>query len=161
MSLRHWLLAFRAQHEEARAGKLSAEGWAAYRSARDELATAMLAAQRAALRPGEVPRQQLRVARAMQADLEWSVDKVRAVTLDLSSGGFAVLLARPPPKQEEIRVQLRMSGGEPVSARARLAGVQQQPSAVRVALAFSEISAADRDRLELLVFDTVIQQLKL
>jgi hypothetical protein len=160
MSLRDWLLAFKAQHEEARSGRLSAEGWAAYRAARDELARAMLAAQRAALRPGEVPRQQLRVARAMQADLEWSIDKVRAVTLDVSSGGIAVLLSRAPPKDEEIRVQLKVPGGEPVKARARLAGVQQQPSNVRVALAFSEISDADRDRIELAVFDTVIQQLK-
>ena len=161
MSLRDWLLAFRAQHELARAGTLSPDGWAAYRAARDELARAMLAAQRAALRPGESPRRQLRVARAVQAELEWSVDKLRAVTLDLSSGGMAVLLAKPPPREEEIRVQLRVPGGDPIRARARLAGVQQQPASVRVALAFTEISDADRDRVELLVFDTVLQQLSL
>jgi len=159
MSLREWLVAFKSQHEQARAGTLSADGWAAYRAGRDELARAMLAAQRAALRPGETPRQALRVARALQADLEWSVDKVRAVTLDLSSGGCAVLLAKPPPKSEEIRVQLKVPGGDPVVGRARVAGVQLQPSNVRVALAFSDLSAADRDRLEFLVFDTVIRQL--
>ena len=64
MSLREWLGQFKAQHEQARAGRLSPEGWAAYRAGRDELARALLAAQRASLRAGEVPRQALRVARA-------------------------------------------------------------------------------------------------
>jgi hypothetical protein len=159
MGLRNWLVAFKAEHERARAGTLSPEDWTAYRAARDELARALLSSQRATLRPGETPRRALRVARALQAELEWSLDKLKAVTLDVSSGGFAVLLAKPPPKEEDIRVQLRIPGGEPLSARARVAGVQVQPTSVRVAFSFTELAEADRDRIEFLVFDTVLRQL--
>jgi len=161
MSLKEWVAGFRAQHEQARAGGLSKDGWAAYRAGRDELARALLAAQRASLRPGEVPRQALRVARALQADLEWTTDKVRAVTLDVSTGGFAVLLAKAPPKDEDVRVQLRIPGGDLLSAQARVVGVQVQAAAVRVAFSFNRIADADRDRIEFLVFDTVLGQLSI
>jgi len=159
MNLKAWVAHFRSLHEKARAGTLTEAGWAEYRAGRDELARAMLAAQRAGLRPGETPRQALRVARALQADLEWTTDKVRAVTLDVSTGGFAVLLAKPPPRDEAVRVTLRIPGGEVVGAEARVAGVQVQPAAVRVALAFSRIADSERERLELLVFDTVLGHL--
>ncbi|HTP51733.1 MAG TPA: PilZ domain-containing protein [Anaeromyxobacteraceae bacterium] len=161
MSLRDWIAAFRAQHEQARTGTLSKEGWEAYRAGRDELARALLGAQRASLRPGETPRQALRVARALQADLDWTTDKVRAVTLDVSTGGFAVLLAKAPPKGEEVKVQLRIPGGDALSGEARVAGIQVQPKAVRVAFAFTRLAEADRDRVEFLVFDTVLGQLSI
>jgi len=159
MSLKDWLAHFKAQHDHARAGDLPPDGWAAYRAGREELARALLAAQRASLRPGETPRQALRVARALQADLEWTTDKVRAVTLDISTGGFAVLLAKAPPAAEEVKVQLRIPGGEQLAAQARVAGAQAQATAVRVAFAFQRISEADREKLEFLVFDTVLAQL--
>ncbi|HVP67829.1 MAG TPA: PilZ domain-containing protein [Anaeromyxobacteraceae bacterium] len=159
MSLREWVAHFKALHEKARTGALNEAGWSEYRAGRDELARAMLAAQRAALRPGETPRRALRVARALQADLEWSLDKVRAVTLDISSGGFAALLAKAPPRDEGLRVQLRLPGGDAVAAEARVAGAQVLPTSVRVAFAFSRISDGERDRLEFLVFDTVLAHL--
>ncbi len=159
MSLKDWLVHFKEQHDQARAGELSPDGWAAYRAGRDELARALLAAQRASLRPGETPRQALRVARALQADLDWTTDRVRAVTLDISTGGFAVLLAKAPPSAEEVKVQLRIPGGDQLGALARVAGVQAQSTAVRVAFAFLRIAEADRERLEFLVFDTVLGQL--
>ena len=48
MSLKHWLILFKAQHERARAGTLSGGGLAEYRAGRDELARALLGAQAAA-----------------------------------------------------------------------------------------------------------------
>jgi hypothetical protein len=160
MSLREWLILFKATHEKARNGALSGEALAAYRSGRDELARALLGAQAASIRPGETPRRVLRVARALQADLEWSVDKVRAVTQDVSSGGFSALLAKSPPTDEEVRVQLRLPGAEMVSARARVVGAQTQPASVRVSFAFSQLGPAERDKVEFVVFDTVLSQIK-
>ena len=160
MSLKEWLVRFKAQHEQARAGRLSGDGMADYRAGRDELARALLGAQAASLKPGEVPRQALRVARALQADLEWSVDRVRAVTQELSAGGFSALLAKTPPTDEEIKVQLRLPGGEIVSGRARVAGSVVLPAVVRVSFAFQGLGAADRDRLEFAVFVTVLQSIQ-
>jgi len=160
MSLKDWLVQFKAQHEQARAGTLSGDGLAAYRAGRDELARALLGAQVAALKSGETPRQALRVARALQADLEWSVSKVRAVTQDLSAGGFSALLAKAPPNDEDVRVQLRLPGSEVLDARARVVGAIVQPAVVRVAFAFAGMGPAEKDRMEFLVFDTVLQQIK-
>jgi hypothetical protein len=161
MSLKDWLVQFKAQHEQARAGTLSGEGLAVYRAGRDELARALLGAQVASLKSGEMPRQALRVARALQADIEWSVSKVRAVTQDLSAGGFSALLAKAPPNDEDVRVQLRLPGSEMLSAKARVVGAIVQPAAVRVAFAFTGMGPAERDRMEFLVFDTVLQQIKI
>ena len=161
MSLKEWLVRFKSQHEQARGGTLGADGLADYRAGRDELARALLGAQVAQLRPGETPRQVLRVARALQADLEWSVDRVRVVTQDLSAGGFSALLAKTPPTDEELKVQLRLPGAEMVQARARVVGAQAQPASVRVSFAFSQLGAAERDKLEFAVFDTVLSQIKI
>jgi hypothetical protein len=160
MSLKHWLILFKAQHERARAGTLSGSGLAEYRAGRDELARALLGAQAAGLRPGEVPRQALRVARALQADLEWSVDRVRAVTQEFSVGGFSALLAKAPPTDEEIKFALRLPGVDPVSGRAKVMGSVTQPAVLRVSFAFIGLGAAERDRLEFAVFDTVLQNIQ-
>ncbi len=63
-----WLQAFRQLHEKARRGPLRDQDLEAYRAGRDELARALLAAQRLALRPGETPRRALRVARAARVE---------------------------------------------------------------------------------------------
>jgi len=160
MSLKDWLVRFKAQHEQARAGNLSGDGLADYRAGRDELARALLGAQAAGLKPGEVPRQALRVARALQADLEWSVDRVRAVTQEISVGGFSVLLTKAPPTDEEIKISLRLPGAEVVTGKARVVGSVVQPSAVRVSFAFDRLGPAERDKLEFAVFDTVLQNIR-
>jgi hypothetical protein len=160
MSLKDWLVRFKVQHEHARAGRLSGDGLADYRAGRDELARALLGAQAAGLKPGEIPRQALRVARALQADIEWSVDRVRAVTQEISAGGFSALLAKSPPTDEDIKVQLRLPGAEVVSGRARVAGSVVMPAVVRVSFAFQGLGAAERDKLEFAVFDTVLQNIQ-
>ncbi|MEI7705744.1 MAG: PilZ domain-containing protein [Deltaproteobacteria bacterium] len=161
MSLKDWVARFRTQHELARGGKLSGDSLTAYRAMRDELARALLGAQTASLRSGEVPRQVLRVARALQADLEWSVDRARAVTQEISAGGFSALLAKAPPTDEEVKVKLRLPGVESVAGLARVVGVVVQPSVVRVSFAFQGLSDAERERVEIAVFDTVLQNIQL
>jgi hypothetical protein len=161
MSLKDWLVRFRAQHEQARAGTLSAEGLADYRAGRDELARALLGAQAASLKPGEVPRQALRVARALQADLEWSVDRVRAVTQEISVGGFSVLLAKSPPTDEEVKVKLRLPGAEPVGLRARVVNAVVQPGSVRVSFQFQGLGPEEREQIEFAVFDGVLQNIRI
>ncbi len=159
LSLAEWLKNFRAMHERARAGTLSKPEWEAYRAARDELARALLQAQRLTVKPGETPRQSLRVARALQVDLDLITSNVRAITIDLSIGGFACLIAKAPPAGDEYSFALRIPAAEPLAGKVRVVDVKPQQGNVRVSFAFSGLSPEDRERVELFVFDTVLSQM--
>ncbi len=159
MSLADWLTAFRALHEKARRGTLDEAGAAAYRAGRDELARALLAAQQLALKPGETARQALRVALALQVDLETRITSARAITLDVSTGGFAALMGKVPPRDEDLECTLRLPGQDPLKAAARVVDAKQLPGNVRVAFAFRNLSDEDRERLETALFDSVLEQL--
>ncbi len=159
MGFGDWLRAFRALHQRAKEGKLSAEEQATYRDGRDELARALLAAQQVMLRTGEVPRRQLRVARALQVDIDLAKTKVKGMTQDVSPGGFGLLLATTPPPGDQLRCSLRLPGQEPVNGVARVADVKVLPGNARAAFAWVNLPVADTERLETFVFDAVLQQL--
>jgi hypothetical protein len=156
MTLGDWLATFRQLHERARLGQLSPREQAIYRAGRDELARAMVAAQRLALKPGETPRRALRVARALQVDLDFATSRERGVTLDLCTGGFSCLLSKAPPLGDEVRYELRIPASEPLRGRARVGDVNARAGNVRVAFTFVALDDADRERLETFVFDTVL-----
>lgn len=159
MGIADWLRVFRALHDRAKGGALSPEDAEAYRAGCDELARALMAAQRQAARPGEAARHALRVARALQVDLDTPISHVRATTVDIGVSGFSALLAKAPPAGEEQRCVLKIPGGEPLEAAVTPAEVKQQAGTVRVAFAFERLSDASRARLELLVIDTALSQL--
>jgi hypothetical protein len=158
-SLADWLLSFRQLHEKARRGQLRDSELLRYRTGRDELARALLAAQRLQLRTGELPRQALRVARALQVDLDLGASKQRALTQDVSTGGFSCLLAKAPLLGEEVGYTIRIPAAEALTGRARVQDVKPLQGSSRVAFAFLGMSDADKDRVELFVFDTVLAQL--
>jgi hypothetical protein len=159
MELSEWLRTFRALHDLARRGQLSGRDHADYLGARDELARAMLAMQKLEVPKGSTPRQALRVSRALQVDLETPISAVRATTKTLSLLGFSALVAKPPGRGEELQCSLRMPGGAPVLTTARLLDARQLAGASEATFAFGRLEDADRERLELLVFDTVLEQL--
>jgi hypothetical protein len=159
-TLVEWILSFRALHEKARRGKLQGAEVARYRSGRDELARALLVAQRLQLRPGETARRALRVSRALQVELELGTGQQRAVTIDLSTGGFSCLLPRAPALGDDVGFTLRIPLIDPIVGRVGVQDVKPMAAGnVRVSFMFKTISDADRDRVELFVFDTVLAQL--
>jgi hypothetical protein len=79
-SLTEWLLGFRTLHEKARRGQLRDADAVRYRAGRDELARALLTAQCLQLKSGETPRRAMRVARALQVDLDLPAGRHRAGT---------------------------------------------------------------------------------
>jgi len=159
MRLAEWLASFRDLHEKARRGNMGPGEEATYRAGRDELARALLAAQRLTIKPGETPRQALRVARALQIELETLTSRDRAVTTDISTGGFATLLSKAPPLGDEVGVSLRLPAAEALVCKARITDVKSMGTHVRVSGQFVRLSPAERERLELFVFDTVLAQL--
>ncbi len=158
-SLAEWMKGFRALHERARSGKLSGDELETYRAARDELARALLSAQRLTVKPGETPRSSLRVARALQVDLDMLTSTARAITVDLSTGGFACLLAKAPPAGDEVGFSLRLPGAEALAGKVRVADVKAQQGNVRVSFQFAGMTGDDRERVEMFVFDTVLSQI--
>ncbi len=159
MGIADWLRVFRALHERAKKRELSPEDAEAYRAGCDELARALMAAQRHAQKPGEAPRHALRVARAVQVDLEAAVSHVRATTIELGVGGFSALLAKAPPANEDLKCTMKMPGGEPLVLTAAVADVRQQPGSVRVSFDLKDLPEAARSRLEMLVIDTALSQI--
>jgi PilZ domain len=159
-SLAEWLQAFRQLHERARRGPLPERDLETYRAGRDELARALLAAQRLTVRPGETARRSLRVARALQLDLDLVTSRERAVTIDLSTGGFSCLLARALPVGDEYTFSLRLPASDPLVGRTRVQDQKVLPGNVRVSFAFVNQSEAEKERIEMFVFDTVLAQLQ-
>lgn len=118
MDLSSWLNEFRGLHADAKRGALTGQSLADYYLARDALARALIAAQHLSIETGQQPRRALRVSHALQADIAFFDGTLRVLTRSISSGGFAALLARPPKHDEEVKVSLRIPGGEPLQARA-------------------------------------------
>ena len=160
LSLAEWLKGFRDLHERARSGKLSPDDLQTYRAARDELARALLSAQRLTVKPGETPRGSLRVARALQVDLDMLTSNARAITVDLCTGGFACLLAKAPPAGDEVGYSLRLPGSDPLTGKVRVADIKPQQGNVRVSFQFIGMSGEERERVEMFVFDTVLAQIQ-
>jgi PilZ domain len=154
--LTEWLRNFRDLHERARKGGLGPDEETTYHAMREELARTMLAAQKISLKPGQVPRRMLRVARALQLDLDVGGVHARSMTLDLSTGGFSTNLARSPSLGDMVEVSLRLPSTEPLVCRARITDVKPQLGSTRVAAQFVNLPDADQERLELFILDTVI-----
>ncbi len=56
-------------------------------------------------------------------------------------------------------MRLPASGGDPLKAKARVVNIAVQANPVRVAYAFQGLADEGRDRLERVVFDTVLDQM--
>jgi hypothetical protein len=151
-----WLRDFRELHERARKGALKLGEESTYQASRDELSRAMLAAQKLTLKPGETARRALRVSRALQLDLEVGGTSQRTVTLDISTGGFATLMAMPPVLGDLMEVTLRLPGAEKLTCQARIVEVKPLTGSTRVAARFVDLSKSSLERLEILIVDTVL-----
>lgn len=161
-SLNDWIAGFCATHAKAKEGKLNAAEQAAYLQARDQLAAALLAGQRLNLKPGENPRRALRVARGLQVELELPSGLVPAITQDISVGGLSALVPAAPPVGTRILFKLKLGRNvDPVSGGAKVVAAIDAKGAARISLQFEELASADRDRVEMVVFDGVVAQLNI
>jgi hypothetical protein len=156
-SLADWLRVFRTLHERAKKHELKGQDEADYRAGCDELARALIAAQKLTLKPGETPRHVLRVARALQVTIDGKVTNVRATTVELSVAGFSALLAKVPPHDDELVASLRVPGLEkPIQAPVTAGDTKQLGGTVRVSFVFGKLPDEARAQLELLVMDTAL-----
>ncbi len=160
MDLNAWLKEFRALHDEKKRGSLTGGCLSGYYAARDELARALLAAQRIAVEPGQQPRRTLRVSLALQVDVAFFDGSVRVLTRSISSGGFAALFARAPKVDDEVKVTLRVPGSDSLQSSARVVEIRSQSGSAHVSFRWVGLPDSDIERLETLVFDTALKQLE-
>jgi hypothetical protein len=159
MSFSDWIRQFRALHAEAVKGSLTPAELETYRSACDEFARALMGAQRIALKPGEVPRQTLRIARAVQVELESPLIQARVSTIDLGVGGFSATLAKAPKIGDEMDCKMKLPGGDPVETTVHVIELKPAPGSVRVSFSFKKLGDASKARLEALVIESALAQI--
>jgi hypothetical protein len=160
MSINAWLQEFRVLHKRARQKQLNEEEKKLYLSAREQFARALTAAQGMTLKPGEMARTTFRVAQAMQIELSLASGIIRALTLDVSRGGFSVVLAKVPSDSELVGYTLRMPDGmDPIIGRARVVASKKQIGNYRLSFSFEGMSEYDQDRLETVLFDAALSRI--
>jgi len=159
MSFSDWIRQFRALHAEAKKGSLSPGELETYRAACDEFARALMGAQRMTLKPGEIPRHALRIARAVQVELESTFTQARVTTIDLGVGGFSATLAKAPKVGEEMACKMKLPGGDPLETNVAVVEVKPQPGSVRVGFSFPKLGDASKARIEALVIETALSQI--
>jgi hypothetical protein len=161
MKLQDWLQEFCKIHERATGGALSPAERTGYLEARDELARALLNAQRIALLPGQKPRQSLRAALALPVSLHLQAGKLGCITQDISAGGFSVILSRISSGETVVPFSLKLAReGAPIEGKARIAGAASTAVSGRVGFAFTDLSPEAAERIEIVVFDAVVAQLR-
>jgi hypothetical protein len=159
MSFSDWIRQFRQLHAEAKKGTLAHDDLSDYRTACDEFARALITAQRLPLRPGEPPRHALRVARALQVELESPVTQLRVATVDLGVAGFSAILPKPPRLGDEFSCRLKLPAGDPLETTVTATEVKQQPGSARISFAFPKLSDETKGRIEAVVIDTALSQI--
>jgi hypothetical protein len=159
MDLGEWLREFRVLHDRARRWDLAGDDRSAYLGARDELARALMAAQRLPVSPGSTPRQALSVARGLQVDLDTPLENHRVMTLTISASGFSALLAKAPRSDDAMKCSIRLPGGERIETTAKPVGTKQRVGSATVSFAFGTMAEGDRERIEMIVFDSAREQL--
>jgi hypothetical protein len=160
MGLQQWLDQFCVLHEQARGGSLSKSDHPRYLAGRDELARALLKAQQIALQPGERPRSSLRAASALQITLQLPSGTLHTITRDIGSGGFSVRLASPPPLGAVVVFTLKLSAKESIEGKAKVVSLSPVSDTRRASFCFDGLTPEMVERIEMVVFDAIVTQLK-
>jgi hypothetical protein len=146
---------FQALHEKAKRGERTAEERAAYEEACGELAQALVQGEGRTLGPGQTWRSALVVVRALLAEVQLPAGKkLRTVTTEISLERVCVVAASSVALGAVVSVRLLAAPGVWIEAPARVVSTLEIPP--RLTLAFDGLSSAGRERLEIVLFDTVL-----
>ena len=159
MGLAEFLSSFKGLHDQAKAGKLDGSQLGEYDRDRDELAIALMSAQKEAAPPGVPPRLALKVPKAIQVELSLPAQRIRAMTVELSARSFSTLLADAPPPGTRAKCAFKVPNSEPIECDAVVVDAKRQPHNMRVNFKLDAVAAKDSDKLAFVVFDEVISKL--
>lgn len=159
MDLLAFISAFADLHEKSKKKALEGDELKTYRTGKDELARAMIAAQQIQLKPGQTPLEAMRVPRVLQVDLDFSWGRERVATLDIGRSGFATFIEKQPPHAEAVGYTLKIPERiDPMIGRCTVADVQPYHGHLRTTFVFQDPNPQDLDKMERLLFDSLIEQ---
>jgi hypothetical protein len=156
MGMTQFLEEFQVLHTRARQGKLAESEQEPYQRAREQFERALLAAQGLMLERDA--RRNFRIAQALPVELRMHYGDLRIKTLDLSVGGFSVMLPCPMSEEERPGYTLELPGGQVLAGRARLASQRQVGEKHRVSFAFIDPTEQEMEHLEMLLIDLALER---
>lgn len=157
---------FRELHDKAKAGTLAQSERGEYEQARREIGRLLLVAQQMS-RSGPTLRSALRIAQLVKVDLQlMGSQPERTSTMDLASGGFAVLLPSSLPVGRLVPFTLHLpplagGGTQPMSGTGKVASARMQGGLHRVSFSFESLAPADREVLDMTIIDYVLRRFNL
>ena len=162
MSAPAFIIRFRELHEKAKAGALSPALRTEYETARRELERILLVAQQMT-RGGQTLRGALRIAQLIKVELDIGGSAPeKTSTMDLASGGFAVVLPAGQPVGKTVAFTLQVpsfsSGTQPLKGVAKVASSRVQGTLHRVSFAFEKLAPADQEHLDMVIIDFVLRR---
>jgi hypothetical protein len=160
MDRTEWLNRLEALHVRRRDGDALPEADLAwYDTARRALLATAIEVQARPVAHGERTRGSIRVSRPVHVLLEHRGWAEPTFTVDLGTGGFAVLLEAQPPMADRFDATLLLPGGSPLRAAVAVVDTRASGGLVRIAFAFSEPTPELRARIEDTMMDGVLEQL--
>ncbi len=143
----------RELQSKAKSDSLAPHDRAQYTKLRAELFRVATAAQ-AAQFGGNPARAEMRAALTLKVDITFQERGLeQATTVDVSPLGFAALLAFAPGVGVVAKFAMKVPGTAGVEGKCRVAGVTKQGALQRVSVAFVDLDAAGRERIEIAMLD--------
>ncbi|MBM7113013.1 PilZ domain-containing protein [[Archangium] primigenium] len=148
---------FRELHTKARRGKLEVGERPAYMAAREQFARALLNAQGLML-DGAEARRHYRVAHQLPLELQMAYGNVWTNTLDLSAGGFSVMLPHAVDVNERPSALLYLPDGTTLAGVVRVVSQFQRADKHRASFAFLDLTERECELLEGFLIDFALER---
>ena len=142
---------------KAKASTLTPADRAQYDRLRTEIFRVATAAQ-AAQFGGNPARAEMRAALSLKVEMTFADRKEQATTVDVSPLGFGALLAFAPGIGVIAKFSMKVPGTEGLTGSCRVASVTKQGALQRVSVAFTELDATSRERLEIAMLDHLLMR---
>ncbi len=158
-----WLKVFKQLHERWKLGQLNAQEKQEYLGGRQELARVMLRSQKIVPQPGQVPADALRIARALQCEVKIGGAWVKGLTSDVGLDGFSVQQPARVRAGDPMDYQIWLPGALlAMTGHGKVVDVRRvKADMMRISVNYAVVKEDERKRLETMVFDAVITQMRL
>jgi PilZ domain len=153
---------FKTLHEKVKKGALTLTERARYDMARAQLGRMVLLSQQLT-HGGDPLRSSLRMAKMLKVEVRPDEgDPIRASTIDLASGGFAILLPTGirVGKGAGFTLYLPGTGGgsAPITGRAAVASSIPQTALFRVSFRFENLHPSAQEQLDMVLIDAILER---
>jgi hypothetical protein len=157
MGVIQFIDSFRDLHARSRQGRLTEAERPAYLAAREQFARALLNAQGLML-DGAEARKHYRVAHQLPVELQMAYGNVWTNTLDISAGGFSVMLPHAVDPKERPSALLQLPDGTALAGGVRVVSQFQRADKHRASFAFLDLTERESEMLEGFLIDFALER---